>query len=70
MDTRKTVSFKDLFAGRIQGRVNAKQIISLAGNQIQGIQFASVGGLTYRLIKGKGLGREFPTHWLLQDIRN
>jgi len=70
MDGRKTVSFKDLFSESAQGRVNARQIISLAGNQIQGIQFASVGGLTYRLIKEKGLGREFPTDWLLQDIRN
>lgn len=70
MDIRKTVSFKDLFAGSAQGRINSRQIISLAGNQIQGIQFASVGGLTYRLIKEKGLGREFPTDWLLQDIRN
>ena len=69
-DTRKIVSFKDLFAGSVKGRINSKQIISLAGNQIQGIQFASVGGLTYRLIKEKGLGREFPTDWLLQDIRN
>jgi len=70
MDIRKTVSFKDLFAGNAKGRINSRQIISLAGNQIQGIQFASVGGLTYRLVKEKGLGREFPTDWLLQDIRN
>jgi alanine dehydrogenase len=70
VDRRKTVSFKDLFTGSAKGRINSKQIISLAGNQIQGIQFASVGGLTYRLIKEKGLGREFPTDWLLQDIRN
>jgi ornithine cyclodeaminase/alanine dehydrogenase-like protein (mu-crystallin family) len=69
-DTRKVVSFKDLFAGTAQGRVNAKQIISIAGNQIQGIQFASVAGLTYQLIKEKNWGREFPTDWLLQDIRN
>jgi alanine dehydrogenase len=70
MDMRNVVSFKDLFAGSAQGRVKPTQIISMAGNQIQGIQFASVGGLTYRLIKEKGLGREFPTDWLLQDIRN
>lgn len=70
MDMRNVVSFKELFAGTAQGRVDPSQIISMAGNQIQGIQFASVGGLTYRLIKEKGLGREFPTDWLLQDIRN
>jgi ornithine cyclodeaminase/alanine dehydrogenase-like protein (mu-crystallin family) len=70
MDMRKIVSLKELFAGTARGRVNPRQIISMAGNQIQGIQFASVGGLTYQLIKEKGLGREFPTDWLLQDIRN
>jgi alanine dehydrogenase len=70
LDTRKLVSFKDLFEGRIDGRVDARQILAVGGNQIQGIQFASVGGATYRLIKEKGLGREFPTDWLLQDIRN
>jgi len=42
----------------------------MGGNQIQGIQFASVGGAAYRLISKRGLGREFPTDWLLQDIRN
>jgi hypothetical protein len=26
--------------------------------------------LPYRLIKDQGLGREFPTDWLLQDLRN
>jgi len=45
-------------------------ILAVGGNQIQGIQFASVGGATYRLVKDRGLGREFPTEWLLQDVRN
>ena len=70
MNLRNVVSFKEILAGTAQGRVNPRQIISMAGNQIQGIQFASVGGLTYHLIKEKGLGQEFPTDWFLQDIRN
>jgi ornithine cyclodeaminase/alanine dehydrogenase-like protein (mu-crystallin family) len=70
LDKRKLVSFKDLFEGKINGRIDARQILAVGGNRIQGIQFASVGGATYRLIKEKGLGREFPTDWLLQDIRN
>lgn len=70
IDQRRVVSFKDVFEGKALGRVNEKQILGTAGNQIQGIQFASVGGLTYRLVKQRGLGREFPTDWLLQDIRN
>jgi ornithine cyclodeaminase/alanine dehydrogenase-like protein (mu-crystallin family) len=70
LDECKLVTFKDLFEGRINGRVDARQILAVGGNQIQGIQFASVGGATYRRVKEKGLGREFPTDWLLQDVRN
>ncbi|MDH3443310.1 MAG: hypothetical protein OEN50_05245, partial [Deltaproteobacteria bacterium] len=69
-DRRKTTSFKDLFEGRTEGRSDERQILAVGGNQIQGIQFASVGGATYELIKERNLGREFPTDWLLQDIRN
>ena len=69
-DKRKLVSFKELFSGRNPGRRDSEELLGVGGNQIQGIQFASVGGATYRLIKEKGLGREFPTEWLLQDVRN
>ena len=69
-DKRKVVSFKDLFDGVNPGRRDHEEILGMGGNQIQGIQFASVGGATFRLVKAKGLGREFPTDWLLQDIRN
>jgi alanine dehydrogenase len=69
-DKRNNASFKDLIEGRIEGRVDARQILAVGGNHIQGIQFASVGGATYRLAKEKGLGREIPTDWLLQDVRN
>jgi alanine dehydrogenase len=69
-DRRKVVSFKELFDGKRPGRIDREEILAVGGNQIQGIQFASVGGAAYRLIKEKGLGREFPTDWLLQDVRN
>lgn len=69
-DRRKLVSFKDLLDGKDPGRRVGEEILGVGGNQIQGIQFASVGGATYRLIKARGLGREFPTEWLLQDVRN
>ena len=69
-DRQKLISFKNLFDGKDPGRVDAEAILGVGGNQIQGIQFASVGGATYRLIREKGLGREFPTDWLLQDVRD
>ena len=69
-DRQKLISFKNLFDGKDPGRVDAEAILGVGGNQIQGIQFASVGGAAYRLIREKGLGREFPTDWLLQDVRD
>ena len=69
-DKRNVVSFKDLLNGTNPGRRDGEEILAVGGNQIQGIQFASVGGATYELISDKGLGREFPTEWLLQDVRN
>jgi alanine dehydrogenase len=36
----------------------------------QGLQFSSVGALVYMKAKQAGLGREIPTEWLLQDIRD
>jgi len=68
-DRRKVVSFKAGFEGG-DGPRDGEAIRGMGGNQIQGIQFASVGGATLELIKAKGLGREFPTDWLLQDVRN
>src|SRR5438445_13467155 len=67
---QKLIRFKDLLEGRVQGGSNNEQIISMGGGGVQGIQFASIGGLTYHLAKEKRLGREFPTDWFLQDIRN
>lgn len=67
---QKLIRFNDLVEGRVQGRSNNKQITSMGGGGVQGIQFASIGGLTCHLAKEKGLGRELPTDWFLQDIRN
>ena len=36
----------------------------------QGLQFASVAGKVLELAKEKGLGRELPTEWFIQKIRD
>jgi len=36
----------------------------------QGLQFAAVAGKVYQLARERGLGREIPTEWFLQDIRD
>ena len=37
---------------------------------LQGAQFYAVAGKVYEAAKRAGLGREIPTEWFLQDIRN
>ena len=33
-------------------------------------RFAVVGGAVYELVKAQGLGKEIPTDWFLQTIRD
>ena len=67
---QKLIRFNDLVEGRVKGRSNNKEITSMGGGGVQGIQFASIGGLTYHLAKERRVGRELPTDCFLQDIRN
>jgi alanine dehydrogenase len=62
--------YTDVIAGRAEGRTNAVQITQyrVVGNW--GLQFAACGGLAYREAKARGLGRELPTDWFLQSIKN
>lgn len=60
----------DLVTGKVAGRTRDDQITFYHNMGNQGLQFSSVGGLVYRKAKAAGLGREIPTEWFLQDIRD
>ena len=60
----------DLVTGKVLGRVSDEQITYYHNIGNQGIQFSSVSGLVYRKAKEAGVGREFPTDWMVQDIRD
>jgi alanine dehydrogenase len=62
--------FADLISGKAKGRTNRDQITFYRNVGNQGLQFSSVGGWVYELCRKQKLGREFPTEWLLQDIRD
>lgn len=62
--------FTDLVTGKCEGRASSDQITFYRNVGNQGLQFSSVGGLVYELVLLQGLGREIPTDWLLQDIRD
>lgn len=66
----KTVLLAELMTGAKKGRTSPKEITFSARGNLQGAQFFSVAGRAYELAKKKGLGKEIPTEWLLQDIRD
>ncbi len=62
--------FLDLTAGKNAGRTSKEQITLYLNGVNQGLQFACVGGLVYEAAKQQKLGRELPTEWFVQDIRD
>ena len=66
----RVVYLEELLTGKKKGRTSAAQITYSERGNIQGAQFFAVAGKVYELAKAKGLGREIPTDWLLQDIRD
>jgi alanine dehydrogenase len=66
----KLPTFTDLLEGRIEGRTSPEQVTFWHNIGNHGLQFAAVGGVVYHKVKELGLGRELPTEWFLQDIKN
>jgi ornithine cyclodeaminase/alanine dehydrogenase-like protein (mu-crystallin family) len=66
----KRVTLADLVSGKAKGRTSRAQITYSERGNLQGAQFFAVAGKVFELAKQAGLGREIPTEWLLQDIRN
>jgi ornithine cyclodeaminase/alanine dehydrogenase-like protein (mu-crystallin family) len=66
----RTVRLADLLSGAARGRTSPDQITFSERGNIQGAQFHAVAGKVYEMAAARGLGREIPTSWFLQDIRN
>lgn len=62
--------FSDLVSGIAQGRTDRRQITFYRNVGNQGLQFSSVGGWIYERAKATESGRNIPTEWFLQDIRD
>ncbi len=62
--------FAALVSGQVPGRTSAEQITFYRNVGNQGLQFSAVAQLVYRKAMAEGLGREIPTEWFLQDIRD
>jgi len=63
-------NYCDLYYGRAKGRQNDQQITFYHNFGNQGLAFASIGGYVLKRAKKFGYGRELPTEWFLQDVRN
>lgn len=57
----------DVLCGRQPGRTDPEQITVFANNTGMGLQFAAVGARVLRQAELRGLGREVPTEWFLED---
>jgi ornithine cyclodeaminase/alanine dehydrogenase-like protein (mu-crystallin family) len=66
----RRITLADLITGKVKGRTSPDQITYSERGNLQGVQFYSVAGKVYELAKRAGLGREIPTEWFLQDIRD
>lgn len=66
----KHPTLADLVAGNAPARTNSTQITFFDNLPGSGIQFAAVANLIFEKAKARGLGREIPTEWFLQDIRD
>jgi alanine dehydrogenase len=62
--------FADLVTGKCKGRTSRDQVTFYRNVGNQGLQFSCVGGWVYELAKKRKMGREIPTEWFLQDIRD
>ena len=68
-DWSKYPEICDLIAGKTAGRTSDQQITFFLNNVGTGVQFAAMGYCAYKGAKKKGLGKEIPTEWFLQDIK-
>jgi len=62
--------FGDLINDPSNGRTEDEQITFYHNVGNQGLQFSSVGGLVYEKALAAKVGRQVPTEWFLQDIRD
>ena len=66
----RTITFADIVNETGRGRTSVDQISYSERGNLQGNQFWALAGRIYELAKARGMGREIPTDWFLQDIRD
>src|SRR3989475_4944465 len=63
-------SLADVISGKAKGRTSDEQNSWVLNLGVMGVQFAAVCAAVYNEAKKKGIGREIPTEWFTQSIRD
>jgi alanine dehydrogenase len=66
----KLPSLAELMADKVKGRTNDRQTTWFLNLGVMGVQFAAVCTAVYHEAKKRGVGREIPTEWFTQAIRD
>jgi ornithine cyclodeaminase/alanine dehydrogenase-like protein (mu-crystallin family) len=69
LDWSKYPEICELIAGKAPGRTSDDQLTFFLNNVGTGVQFAAMGYCAYQGAKERGLGREIPSEWFMQDIK-
>jgi alanine dehydrogenase len=69
-ERKATVMLADILEGKAQGRTADTQVTYSERGNIQGAQFYAVAGAAYEEARRRGIGRELPAEWFLQDVRD
>jgi ornithine cyclodeaminase/alanine dehydrogenase-like protein (mu-crystallin family) len=67
-DLPSAITLGELCASKARGRSDDKQKTYFANNEGHGVQFSAAGAFVLKRARERGLGRELPSEWFLQDI--
>lgn len=67
-DLPTAITLAELCAGKARGRSSDREKTYFANNEGHGVQFSAAGAFVLKRARERGLGRELPTEWFLQDI--
>lgn len=67
-DLPSGITLAELCAGKATGRTGTEQRTYFANNEGHGLQFSAAGAFVLKRARERGVGRELPTEWFLQDI--
>ncbi|MFC2060183.1 ornithine cyclodeaminase family protein [Chloroflexota bacterium] len=70
LDDEVLPTLTDLVTGKVPGRTNDSQVTYFHNTPGSGIQFAATGAKLLEMAKAREAGRQLPTGWFLEDIRD